>query len=579
MQTGSVILCLIVPLLGGLSPGPSLQDKRGIQIKVESGLVLVDLVVVDSEGRFVPDLRADEIQIFEDNKRREVSFFERKQRDRAVTAGLEPNRASAGEANARTENESATLIFLIDAYTMSPINMLEAKKFIAAYVKSNAGPGDSFMLVSSGAGAQVYQPPTRDARKFQQTLERVPAPEDSSSRLLRFGEELEILLITAKDSGMGQADLTRNAIALGKEFLLKEEKSSRASRTNTISLVKQIGSLPGRKNVLFFSGGYHLKIATAIQDILLDALAESPAGVPPRGQAPPSAPAIGDSPSLLVRSQLGATTSLQTLDSDLRAVVDEANRSQVAFYCVDVRGLMTQQDIRFKGGALYADQLMREEISQPQDYLRGLASGTGGRWFLNRNDLDAGIASAYQDSLQHYELGFVPQTKAKPGTLHNLTIKVLRPNVEVFHRRSYVESGEPDSESRAVQNAFKFEELFQDFPIEADVTYREKKLRATVYVPVRSLSFSKAGDRYRGELSVYMALFDSEGKLYGDRIWFSKTYKLDYGEAEYAKLMKSNNVTSSCQGSVPAGDYSLKIVVRQPQASRTAAMGKIVAVR
>jgi VWFA-related protein len=583
LQSFAAITVFALPLCPlSLSPS-SAQGKNDAQIKVESRLVLVDLIVTDNEGRFVPDLKPDEIQIFEDNKRREISFFEHQRRGSQPTGRSarspvvrEPGGAVVRGSEGGAVAEGVTLVFMIDGFAISPVNLLEVRRVIADYARSNTRPGDSLMLVSAGTVAQAYQAPTRDVGKFLRALESVSPSEDTSSRLLRFGEELEILLKVASDANMGQDELNRRAIALGREYILKEEKIARGSCDSATALIKQIASLPGRKNVLFFSSGYHLKIAPAIQDILLQALIEASPSSGGRQGPPTPAGSQRDGTSMQVRSMLGTMTSMQSLDSRIRSVVDEANRSQVAFYTVDVRALMTTEDVRFRDGASYSGQLMREEITQPQEFLRDMASGTGGRWFLNRNDLDAGIASAHQDLEEHYELGYVPQSAAKPGTLHQITIKLLRPNVQVIHRRSYVEPGELNAEQRVVENGIKFTELFQDFPIEVDTTYRGKRLKVTVFVPVRFLQFSRSGDRYRGELSVTMALFDGAGNLYRDKIWFSKTYNLDYGEAEYASLIKSNNVTSACQGTVPAGNYTLKVVVRQPTASKTAALAKLI---
>jgi hypothetical protein len=84
--------------------------------------------------------------------------------------------------------------------------------------------------------------------------------------------------------------------------------------------------------------------------------------------------------------------------------------------------------------------------------------------------------------------------------------------------------------------------------------------------------------RYRCDLTVYIAIFDSSGQPYRDRIWFTKTYKLDYGEAERGRLDKIDNLTSSCLGALPPGSYRLKVVVRQSPASRTASLEALVTV-
>ena len=55
-----------------------------------------------------------------------------------------------------------------------------------------------------------------------------------------------------------------------------------------------------------------------------------------------------------------------------------------------------------------------------------------------------------------------------------------------------------------------------------------------------------------------------------------KNHNLDYGESEYVSRMKSNNVTGACQGTVPAGNYSLKIMVSQAMPSKTAALARLI---
>ena len=43
--------------------------------RAESDVVLVDLIVTDRKGNFVPDLKAGEIQVFEDGRRQDIRYF------------------------------------------------------------------------------------------------------------------------------------------------------------------------------------------------------------------------------------------------------------------------------------------------------------------------------------------------------------------------------------------------------------------------------------------------------------------------------------------------------------------------
>lgn len=574
--------CLIVLLVQLLRA----QEPTGVQFKVQSRLVLVDLVVTDGTGNFVPDLRADEMQVFEDGKQRPVSFFEKK--ELRVAASIErlfapgasaievPDRASLSSARTGT---GVTLVFAIDLPTIPGKLLPQVKKAIEDFVRSKVGPSDSLMLVAAGQGMRVYQPPIRDVAVFLESLSRVGATEEPNS-LLRFGEELDAVLRSARNMDLPPDWVTRNAYNLGREHIQREEQLAQASFDSTIALVKEIGTLAGRKNIVFYSAGHRLKIGAAIQEAIQEALKEAPSSgrggrTAPSGSAPPAA---SDSSSLQIRSLLGTMTSMEKLDSFLRRLIDEANRAQVSFYAIDARALMTEQDIRIHGTSPYSERLMREEIAQPQDFLRALAAETGGRSFLYTNDLGMGISSAYLDLARYYELGYVPAGEPNPGALHRITLTVLRPGLHVSYRHAFVEPDPSDAERRIVENAFKFSHLYSDFPIEADAGQRNGKLRVDVFIPARFLTFGRSGDRYRCDLTVYMALFDSSGKLYGDSIWFTKTYGLDYGEAERERLKKVDNLTSSCQGTMPPGNYRLKVVVRQSPASRTAALEKLITV-
>src|ERR1700724_3145627 len=60
-------------------PGPVLQSTQKPDdadvVKITTNLVQVDAVVTDKNGNVVTDLRADEVQIFEDGKPQKITHF------------------------------------------------------------------------------------------------------------------------------------------------------------------------------------------------------------------------------------------------------------------------------------------------------------------------------------------------------------------------------------------------------------------------------------------------------------------------------------------------------------------------
>jgi len=55
---------------------PDAQGRRpAITIRLDTDLVVIDVTATDKSGNYIRDLRAEEIQVFEDGRRRSINFF------------------------------------------------------------------------------------------------------------------------------------------------------------------------------------------------------------------------------------------------------------------------------------------------------------------------------------------------------------------------------------------------------------------------------------------------------------------------------------------------------------------------
>src|SRR5215813_2226261 len=55
---------------------PDAQGRRsGMTIRVDTDLVVIDVTATDKSGNYIRDLRAEEIQVFEDGQQRNINFF------------------------------------------------------------------------------------------------------------------------------------------------------------------------------------------------------------------------------------------------------------------------------------------------------------------------------------------------------------------------------------------------------------------------------------------------------------------------------------------------------------------------
>jgi VWFA-related protein len=555
------------------------QDKTAVQIRVESKLVLVDLIATDERGDFVSNLQPGEIRVFEDNEERALASFELRRPDPIPgTSGLNPLAAEGKTARALTTGieqpaPGIAQLFLVDLQSIAPTDLPRVRDAIREFVLSHSRARDCWMLAGLRSNLRIFVPFTKDQSDLLGSLDRLTVSGDSDVRLLRFSEELENILVETEASMLeGAAEkkvFTDRVVRLAKEYIQRENLSVQSACESASDLVRSLASLPGRKDVMLFSGGYRSNIAVTIQNDILRRMEE---------KWPQDSSKLMEELRIQVRSLLGAMASQADINTYLRSTIEEANRARVSFYCIDARGLIAPEDIRFRGFSNSHAQVMSEEINQPQDYLRALASGTGGRWFLNDNDLQAGLRRAYQDAAEYYELSYVPAGSAAPGSLHKISVQLSRPGVRLSYRQSYLEPGTYDPESRAVENAFKFPALFEDFPIEVDTATASGELIAEVFIPTRVLLFQHDAARYRCDLAVYMALFDDQGNQYGGGMLFSKSYHLDVDGERLARIINSDNLTTKYRGKIAPGSYRLRVVVRQIPAGKTATLERRITV-
>lgn len=150
-------------------------------------------------------------------------------------------------------------------------------------------------------------------------------------------------------------------------------------------------------------------------------------------------------------------------------LLDMAAQSNVIINALDARGLYTTGiDASERGGnselelvtGLHAEY-RAETMRLDEDVMAEFAEGTGGTYFHNNNDLDAGLRSLMQTPEVVYLLEFSPDTVKPDGTYHRLTVKVDRKGVKLQARRGYFA---PMTEKGAVANTAKSETVAPQTP-------------------------------------------------------------------------------------------------------------------
>jgi len=135
--------------------------------------------------------------------------------------------------------------------------------------------------------------------------------------------------------------------------------------------------------------------------------------------------------------------------TDVSRLLDAAAQGNVMISALDARGLYTDMLDVSERGKLPSDQdpsgaIMRLKEQNRRDSLPvygavmdEFASGTGGTYFHNSNDLEGGFARVTTAPECLYLLEFSPQEDRGDGSFHRLSVQVKRKGAKVRARQGY----------------------------------------------------------------------------------------------------------------------------------------------
>jgi len=541
------------------------QSREQPSFRTESDVVLVDLVVTDREGLFVSDLKPEEIELYEDGKRQVTSFLQlrgRKSRQPAADQEIAPavSEAKGTIKTVSPRGDSRYYIFLLDLDTIAHQDLRQVRKSIRGFLQAGLTPDDRVMIASLSRGLHVRQNFTSSVPSLMRALEKLPVNPSGSSSFTRFIADMEELF-----SSVPPFDLTPQplqtlppvveamvsaAVALGRSFLVNLDQQVTSASASLAALSTRLRSLPGRKQLIFFSGGYPIDAGSVLSRIIED---RATAIYPNR------------TPIMLFVSRelqgLGYTSSLR---GTLRSAIDESNRSQVSIYSIDSRGLSAPFDASTSGLGYFSQfSSSLAEITGPQDFLISLSLSTGGRSFVNSNDLGEGVRRAFQDRSQYYLVGFVPTARRKLGAFHSIKVKVNRPRLELRFRRSYIEADKKSMAKRDLLHALKFPHLFQEFLSELQVSTKSGKIQLNTVIPTQALGFAAAGEKYKCVVEIFAALIDGSGKLAQEQMFLEKQADLEFSAQELADFRQHETARIDAEGKAPPGNYEMVVILRQ----------------
>jgi VWFA-related protein len=433
-------------LLAGLAWSQNSEDPPHV---IRSGVseVVVDVTVRHKNMSFDKRLRASDFSVTEDGRPQVVRGFRlvsgREARGASAGAGATSNAGSSGPPKNLLEHSLVSVVF----GPMAPLSRQNAVEAANAFVgmtvggdtygavfglfgRGTAGPvvtagsftADSARLISavSDAGRRSrpdLAPPPASILNQATFSPAVGAGGASVQGAASVGQSPDLATSGATEAPFSEGQSAVAAAADAQRSLISD-LSGMAVIDALMRLIESESKLPGRKTILY----------------LADGLAK-----------PPNHREI------------------------FRDVILAANRGNISFYCVDVRGLSPRSSARgsarapssssvLDDGKMAAFESMLSDVgfSNPKLDMAELAESTGGIAIFDTNEFEKNIARMVEDVRTHYELTYVSDNSVYDGHFRKVDVAVNRPELVVQSRLGYFAL--PDGNGAAVR-AFEAEGL------------------------------------------------------------------------------------------------------------------------
>ncbi|MCC7416945.1 MAG: VWA domain-containing protein [Acidobacteria bacterium] len=406
---------LLVAAAAGLAAQP--QDRPTFSVQVN--LVTNDVVVRDADGNFVPDLKKEDFEIYEDGVRQDIVSMTLTHGGRVtnVLAAppapapegiiLPPPRPVASDVSGRV------FLFFVDDLHVEFSNTGRLRDLFRRITSDLVHDGDMFAIVSSGPSS-IAVDMTYDKRRLEEAIKKMT------------GNELRPSDIIATSSGPdGPAEVRYRA---------------HTAFSTVYDVLRQLEQIHNRrKAVVYVSDGYDFN---PFQDARLGTMdPNSPFQQNPftmlRNQSatPEENENRGRDPEAEMQRQ-----SEQFSDADLAREIAEltrqANRANATIYTIDPRGLVAGTDI----GEQVDPMQYQAFVTKTQDSLRVLADETGGIAVVNQNDFDKALERIDAELSDYYVLGYYSNNPDPTRRRREIQVKARKDGLplEVIGRKEYV---------------------------------------------------------------------------------------------------------------------------------------------
>jgi VWFA-related protein len=533
--------------------------------KVNVKLVVVRAVVRDSQGHAVGNLHKEDFQVFDKGKPQVITQFEVEQPGALAAKLRQESVENSGDSPSGNTSSNAGSVpavperFVADLFDDVHLEFGDLARVREAAERhfSTLRPTDrAAIFTTSGVTSLDF---TDDHAKLHETLLRLqPRPIAGS-----FKNECPSISYYQADLIVNKNDPQATQVAMQDAMTCTPAPNAQMATTMATASVQSTSA------IVLSAGDHESRISLGLLSDVVRSVSRMP------GQR-----------SVVLVSPGFITPQLEYEYTD---IVDRAVRSQVVINALDARGLYVpspfadaSQERPQSGGKILIETAAD---SAQADLLAVLADGTGGVFFHNDNDFNAGFRRVAEAPEYSYVLAFAPQNLKLDGSFHSLKVTLKNPQKLMLQaRRGYYAPknfGNPDEQAKQeIEDAMYSQEELHNLPVNLHTQFfkasdQDAKLVVLAHVDVRRLHFRKVEGRNNNVLTCVSALFNRNGNfIQGTQKIVTMNLKDDTLEHKL-----ESGITLKTSFDVKPGSYLVRLVVRDAEGQLMSAENGTVEIR
>ncbi len=437
------LLCLPLYGSGSGQTAPS-SGTPMTTIHTSSDLVVVDVVASDSQQNPVHKLTAADFTVLEDGKPQTVKIFEEHQTQPSTPLSPAPKLDPGIFTNYSVAPANGALnILLLDKLNTPMDSQSVVRDQVLKFLKQ-VPPGTRIAIFSLTTELKLLQGFTSNPELLRALVAGKKGNQGASPLMNNAMEGdqagADDPMYDTEAEALGNDPDAAMILANLQQFEVEQQSFQLQLRARyTLDALNQLArymsALPGRKNLIWFSGSFPVNIL-------------------------PDPDLLQAASSISVPLKPDSFAGVASMEDEFRETVDLLSRSQVAVYPIDARGLMVNPTLsvtqsgstmnRKPNGFANANTKFFQQTTEEHGTMEQMAQATGGKAFVNTNGLKEAVEKAIESGSNYYTIAYTPTNRKWNGDYRKIQVKLDHAGVSLAYRRGYF-ADDPNAHAQKTQ--------------------------------------------------------------------------------------------------------------------------------